>query len=91
MPLQGKLRNALSTAGFSRDWFLIPLAAIIGVAGAMLGLLAIQFPHIIGVGYETTTNALTGELALWTAIGFAAKGWRALVMREKDYYDNDVD
>ncbi len=41
------------------------------VAGAMLGGIAISFPHIIGVGYETTTRALTGELALWTAISFA--------------------
>lgn len=42
------------------------------VAGAMLGLLAIWFPHIIGVGYETTSLALTGALPLWTAISFAA-------------------
>lgn len=41
------------------------------VAGAMLGLLAIFFPHIIGVGYETTSLALTGQLTLWTAIVFA--------------------
>jgi CIC family chloride channel protein len=40
-------------------------------SGAMLGALAIWFPHIIGVGYETTSRALTGELALWTAITFA--------------------
>ena len=33
-------------------------------AGLLLGLLAIQFPHIIGVGYETTSAALTGELGL---------------------------
>ena len=32
------------------------------VAGLLLGLLAIPFPHIIGVGYETTTRALTGGL-----------------------------
>jgi CIC family chloride channel protein len=42
------------------------------VAGAMLGLIAIWFPHIIGVGYETTSLALTGELTLGMAIGFAA-------------------
>ena len=35
-----------------------------GVAGLMLGVLAIGFPHIIGVGYETTSKALTGKL-LW--------------------------
>ena len=40
------------------------------VAGAMLGGIAIFFPHIIGVGYETTSAALTGELLLWEAIVF---------------------
>jgi len=34
------------------------------VAGAMLGGIAIFYPHIIGVGYETTSMALTGQLAL---------------------------
>jgi len=42
-----------------------------GVAGAMLGGLAIWFPHIIGVGYETTSAALTGELLLHEAVVFA--------------------
>ncbi|GKY87106.1 chloride channel protein [Sinisalibacter aestuarii] len=42
------------------------------VAGLLLGMLAIFFPHIIGVGYETTSAALTGELLLREAIVFAA-------------------
>jgi CIC family chloride channel protein len=42
-----------------------------GVAGLMLGALAIRFPHIIGVGYETTSAALTGQLALHEAVVFA--------------------
>jgi len=33
-------------------------------AGLMLGAIAIWFPHVIGVGYETTSAALTGQL-LW--------------------------
>ncbi|MEQ6248411.1 chloride channel protein [Sulfitobacter sp. HNIBRBA3233] len=41
------------------------------VAGAMLGVIALWFPHIIGVGYETTSLALTGELVLHEAIVFA--------------------
>ncbi|MCK4712491.1 MAG: chloride channel protein [Marinosulfonomonas sp.] len=41
------------------------------VAGAMLGGLAIAFPHIIGVGYETTSRALTGNLLLYQAFVFA--------------------
>lgn len=39
-------------------------------AGALLGSIALKFPHIIGVGYETMSDALTGELLLWTAIMF---------------------
>lgn len=41
------------------------------LAGAALGLIAIQFPHIIGVGYETTSRALTLDLDVSTAILFA--------------------
>lgn len=41
------------------------------IAGALLGLIAIFYPHIIGVGYETTSAALTGELLLHEAIIFA--------------------
>ncbi|MEM8632341.1 MAG: chloride channel protein [Pseudomonadota bacterium] len=39
-------------------------------AGALLGLIAIQFPHIIGVGYETTTRALQGGLLFHEAVVF---------------------
>jgi len=41
------------------------------VAGAMLGIIALQFPHIIGVGYETTSLALTTQFAFFTAVAFA--------------------
>ncbi|SOH94096.1 chloride channel protein, CIC family [Monaibacterium marinum] len=41
------------------------------LAGLLLGLIATQFPHIIGVGYETTSRALNGELVMWSAILFA--------------------
>ncbi len=41
------------------------------LAGLVLGCIAIWFPHIIGVGYETTSAALTGELLLGQAIAFA--------------------
>ncbi len=41
------------------------------VAGLLLGGLAIFFPHIIGVGYETTSLALTGEMLLHEAIVLA--------------------
>ncbi len=41
------------------------------LAGLILGAVAIFFPHVIGVGYETTSAALTGELLLHEAIIFA--------------------
>ena len=41
------------------------------LAGAALGIIAIPFPHIIGVGYETTTAALSGRLGLGQAVVFA--------------------
>lgn len=42
------------------------------VAGMLLGGLAVAYPHIIGVGYETTSAALTGRLLLHEAVVFAA-------------------
>ncbi|MGR3504049.1 chloride channel protein [Pseudaestuariivita sp.] len=42
------------------------------IAGALLGAIAVPFPHIIGVGYETTTAALTGSLLAHEAIVFCA-------------------
>ena len=41
------------------------------LAGALLGGLAIYFPHIIGVGYETTSAALTGQLVFHEVLIFA--------------------
>ena len=41
------------------------------ISGAMLGGMAIWFPHIIGVGYETTSLALSGAFGLREAILFA--------------------
>lgn len=40
-------------------------------AGAMLGGIAIWYPHIIGVGYETTSAALTGKLLFHELVVFA--------------------
>ncbi|MEL6957459.1 MAG: chloride channel protein [Pseudomonadota bacterium] len=40
------------------------------VAGTVLGGIAIYYPHIIGVGYETTTEALTGGLLFREAVVF---------------------
>lgn len=56
-----RLQAATGVPGFLRP----------AVAGAVLGVTAIWFPHIIGVGYETTSRALTGELVFQTAVIFA--------------------
>ncbi len=55
-----EVQNALSLPRWLRP----------AVSGALLGLIAIWFPHIIGVGYETTVLALTGGLVLSQAILF---------------------
>ncbi|MEM9682744.1 MAG: chloride channel protein, partial [Pseudomonadota bacterium] len=34
------------------------------VAGLVIGLIALQFPHVLGVGYEATDMALNGQLSL---------------------------
>lgn len=59
-------------ANFVQNLIRLPRYLRPAVAGAMLGGLAIWFPHIIGVGYETTTAALTGSLLLHEAIVFVA-------------------
>ncbi len=38
------------------------------VAGALVGMIALPFPQVIGVGYETTSDALTGQLLLREAM-----------------------
>ncbi len=45
--------------------FLRPAAA-----GLLLGIIALAYPHIIGVGYETTSAALTGSLIWHEAVVF---------------------
>ena len=55
---------------YVQDWSGLPRYLRPAVAGALLGGLAIWWPHIIGVGYETTSAALTGELLLYEAIVF---------------------
>lgn len=51
--------------------FAIPPMLRPAIAGLFLGVLAVFFPHIIGVGYETTSDALTGQITLLAAIVFA--------------------
>ena len=49
----------------------IPPFARPAVAGLLLGAIAIGYPHIIGVGYETTSAALSGSLVLREVVVFA--------------------
>ncbi|NDV01702.1 chloride channel protein [Pseudoroseicyclus tamaricis] len=60
-----------SLAGSLRERVRLPGWAWPMLAGAILGAIAIPFPHIIGVGYETTSRALTGELLFREAVIFA--------------------
>jgi len=55
---------------YVQDQLRLPRYLRPAVAGALLGGLAIGWPHIIGVGYETTSAALTGQLALNEAVVF---------------------
>lgn len=50
------------------------------VSGALLGLIAIWFPHIIGVGYETTMRALSGDMLVREAVIFAMVKTAALAI-----------
>jgi len=68
-----QMRAVFWTDGFaSRMMKLARLPALFRpmIAGLLLGLLALSFPHIIGVGYETTAHALTGDMLLYQAIVF---------------------
>jgi CIC family chloride channel protein len=55
---QGAAADSVCRAGCARH------------GGALLGCSRSGFPHIIGVGYETTSAALTGQLLLHEAIIF---------------------
>ncbi len=39
-----------------------------GLGGLLLGILALQYPHVLGVGYETVNEALTNSLGLKLAL-----------------------
>ena len=58
----------LATAWMERTG--LPRWARPALAGVILGALAIWYPHIIGVGYETTSRALMGNLVLHEAVVF---------------------
>ena len=57
-------------ASYLQDATRLPRYLRPAVAGLMLGIIAIWWPHIIGVGYETTSAALTGSLLFHEAVIF---------------------
>lgn len=54
-----------------QNWLRIPDWMRPVLAGALLGILALGYPHIIGVGYETTSSALTSSILAHEAFVFA--------------------
>ena len=42
------------------------------MAGLAVGLIALVFPQVLGVGYEATDTALRGQYALWMLFGLLA-------------------
>ncbi|MEM1375045.1 MAG: chloride channel protein [Pseudomonadota bacterium] len=60
--------DELGSAGHA--WTRLPRWTRPAMSGAMLGAIAIFYPHIIGVGYETTAAALSGNLLLHDAVVF---------------------
>nr|WP_244614990.1 chloride channel protein [Pukyongiella litopenaei] len=62
---------AEDVGNYVQDWIGLPGWLRPALAGALLGGLAIWYPHIIGVGYETTYLALAGQLLLGQAVLFA--------------------
>lgn len=59
-----------TVASSVQDYLTLPRWLRPAVAGVILGVIATQFPVIIGVGYETTFAALSGNLILSQAIIF---------------------
>lgn len=48
--------------------FDVPLWLRVGSGGLAVGLIALAFPQVLGVGYETTDKALYQSLPFWTLV-----------------------
>jgi len=59
---------SLSTAERVAWSFTIPIWARPVIGGIMVGFIACFFPEVLGVGYDTTDNALKQNLSLWLLI-----------------------
>lgn len=59
-------RTAVRIAQWSRP---VPVLARFAAAGLLTGLLALPFPAIMGIGYDTVTGAVAGDIAVWALVG----------------------
>jgi len=50
---------------FYERGLLLPLWLRPAAAGALVGLLALAVPQVMGIGYDTVDEALRGDLAIW--------------------------
>jgi len=41
------------------------------LAGILVALIAIPFPEVMGIGYDTVNSALVGELGIWLLLGIS--------------------
>jgi CIC family chloride channel protein len=76
-------------AVFATDWFArhvkMPLVARPVAGGLLVGLIAVWFPQVLGVGYDTTDAALKGQLpiALVFALLFAKTAATAVTLASR--------
>lgn len=63
--------KAIFTASAWTDRLKLPLVARPAIAGFLVGLIALVFPEVMGVGYGTTLITLQGGYGLWFLIGCA--------------------
>jgi chloride channel protein, CIC family len=70
--MMGAIFCADGAATRAMAWLGWPRWSRPALAGLALGLIAIPFPHIIGVGYETTAAALAGQIGLREAVLLAS-------------------
>ncbi|WP_404403135.1 chloride channel protein [Pelagibacterium halotolerans] len=60
------------TALIGGDWLSkrtsLPIWIRPAIGGLLVGVIALGFPHVLGVGYEATTIALAGSMDLWLMV-----------------------
>ncbi len=54
------------TASFSRNWHFMTRLLL---AGSIIGLIALPFPEVMSIGYDTVSQAMLGEIGLGLLVG----------------------